>query len=69
MDSPHSVCQPVRDWEPGDAGAAGATLLLDPTNGRLEAAPLPAYGATFAEYALSPRPRRADPHLVAPGSR
>lgn len=52
MDTPHSVCQPPREWEPGEVGATVATLVMDPGAGTMDVAPMPALGARFTRYAL-----------------
>lgn len=50
---PWSVCRPTRDSLFGNLSATVAMLLLDPTEGVMSIAPMPATNRTFTQYALS----------------
>jgi len=54
-DSPNGVCQPPAPYGRGDIGATVATIIMDPAEGTMEVAPLPAQGARFTTYSLQGR--------------
>ncbi len=54
--SPHSVCRPPRSGRGGDDYATVAMIVMDPANGTLDVAPMPAQNRTFTRYALGSDP-------------
>jgi len=58
--SPFSVCRPARPNALGDLSATVAMVVMEPAEGLLEIAPLPAVNRGFTAYRLEPqRQRRA----------
>jgi hypothetical protein len=49
---PFSVCRPPEPTPEGDLLATVATVILNPAEGYMEVAPLPAEGVTFTRYSL-----------------
>ncbi len=52
--APWSVCRPPRPNTRGVVTATAAMILMQPTEGRLEACPMPALNRTFTTYSLTP---------------
>ncbi len=52
--TPFSVCRPVRRNTDDDLSATVATVVMQPSLGLMEVAPLPAEGMRFTRYELSP---------------
>lgn len=50
--TPWSVCRPLREKGAGNLSATVAMILMDPAQGRLEIAPLPAVNRQFGSYSL-----------------
>lgn len=53
-ETPWSICRPPRVGVNGVRTATVATIIIDPVEGTLEAAPLPALGVQYSRYALDP---------------
>jgi isopenicillin-N N-acyltransferase-like protein len=69
FETPWSICRPPRRGVNGVRTATVATIVIDPLEGTLTAAPLPALGMEFTDYALNPangtaasRDRRVQPN-------
>ena len=55
--SPYSVCRPPRPGLRGDITASVAMIVMEPAEGIMEVAPLPALNRTFTRYSLADEPR------------
>jgi hypothetical protein len=55
--SPYSVCRPPRPGLRGDITASVAMIVMDPSAGVMEVAPLPALNRNFTRYSLGDQPR------------
>lgn len=55
--TPYSVCRPPRQSFQGNLSATVAMILMEPAQGLMEIAPLPALNRTFTTYRLAPAPR------------
>lgn len=51
--TPYAVCRPPRPSERGNLSATVAMIVMEPAEGRMEIAPLPALNRRFTEYRLS----------------
>jgi isopenicillin-N N-acyltransferase-like protein len=54
--TPHSVCRPPRSGRGGDDYATVAMIVMDPAEGTMDIAPLPAMNTTFTRYGLEGEP-------------
>lgn len=61
--APYCVCRPPLEKDGGNLSATVAMILMDPSNGTMEIAPLPATNQTFTQYSLTMNTGRA--HLAA----
>jgi hypothetical protein len=54
--SPYSVCRPIRPGKNEDRSASVAMIVMEPGNGIMEVAPLPAQNRQFTRYSLTEQP-------------
>lgn len=54
--SPYSVCRPIRAGKNSDRSASVAMIVMEPGNGLMEVAPLPAENRIFTRYSLTEDP-------------